>query len=69
MMVGANDANNQIASFSQFPSCETGRGKKRKQDETICVEVTAGGVDTLSTYPAGTASNSAVLADGIGICV
>lgn len=67
MMVGANDANNQIASFSQFPSCETGRGKKRKQDETICVEVTAGGVDTLSTYPAGTASNSAVLADGIGI--
>lgn len=67
MMIGANDANNQIAAFSQFPNCETGRGKKRKQDETICVEVTAGGVDTLSTYPAGTASTAAVLADGNGV--
>lgn len=63
MMIGANDANNQIASFSQYPSCETGRGKKRRQDETICVEVTAGGVNTLSTYPAGMATSSAVVAD------
>jgi subtilisin family serine protease len=56
MMVGANDADNNIASFSQFPSCTTGRGKNVSTDETICVEVTAGGVGTLSTYPAGMAT-------------
>ncbi len=67
MMIGANDADNNIADFSQFPSCETGRGKNRKNDETICVEVTAGGVDTLSTYPAGLATVASATADGVGI--
>lgn len=52
MMVGANDNNNNIADFSQFPSC-TSAGKT---NENTCVEVTAGGVDTLSTYPAGMAT-------------
>ncbi|MEI8674761.1 S8 family serine peptidase [Pseudoalteromonas sp. Hal040] len=66
MMVGANDANNQIADFSQFPSCTTGRGKRVTTDETICVEVTAGGVDTLSTYPAGMATSASLAADGTG---
>ena len=64
MMVGANDANNQIADFSQFPSCSSGRGKRATNDETICVEVTAGGVDTLSTYPAGMATAASMSADG-----
>ncbi|WP_372759810.1 S8 family serine peptidase [Pseudoalteromonas sp.] len=64
MMIGANDANNDIASFSQFPSCSSGRGKHATNDETICVEVTAGGVDTLSTYPAGLASAANLAADG-----
>ena len=68
MMIGANDNNNDIADFSQFPSCEvtTGRGKNRTTttDETICVEVTAGGVDTFSTYPAGMATSSSMSADG-----
>ncbi len=68
MMVGANDADNNIADFSQFPSCSvtTGRGKKATTttDETVCVEVTAGGVDTLSTYPAGMATSAAMQADG-----
>ncbi|MDT0604441.1 S8 family serine peptidase [Thalassotalea castellviae] len=68
MMIGANDADNNIADFSQFPSCTvtTGRGKKATTttDETVCVEVTAGGVDTLSTYPAGGATSSALTADG-----
>lgn len=64
MMIGANDANNNIADFSQFPSCLSGRGKRAKDDETICVEVTAGGVDTLSTYPAGMATSSNMTADG-----
>ena len=68
MMIGANDADNNIASFSQFPSCTTttrGRGKpKTVSDETVCVEVTAGGVDTLSTYPAGLASVASMSADG-----
>ena len=64
MMIGANDADNKIADFSQFPGCTTGRGKKVKTDETICVEVTAGGVDTLSTYPAGMATAANMTADG-----
>ena len=64
MMIGANDADNNIADFSQFPSCTSGRGKKLKTDETICVEVTAGGVDTLSTYPAGMATASNMSVDG-----
>lgn len=66
MMVGANDADNNIADFSQYPSCSSGRGKRATNDETICVEITAGGVDTLSTYPAGGASLSAMSADGVG---
>lgn len=63
MMIGANDSNNVIADFSQHPSCTTGRGKRQKTDETICVEVTAGGVDTLSTFPAGLAGASGLSAD------
>jgi subtilisin family serine protease len=50
MMVGANDANDKVASFSQRPSCLTGKGRKPQVDDTICVEVSAGGVDILSTY-------------------
>jgi len=68
MMVGANDNNNNIADFSQFPSCSVTSGKGKRQttttDETICVEVTAGGVDTLSTYPAGMATSASMTADG-----
>ena len=62
MMIGANDANNNIADFSQFPSCTSGNGKRATTDETICVEVTAGGVDTLSTYPADGATSSSLYA-------
>ncbi|AFU97965.1 pre-peptidase C-terminal domain-containing protein [Simiduia agarivorans] len=57
MMVGANDANDVIADFSQFPSCNTAK--------TNCVEVTAGGVNTLSTYPSGGATLPVLTADGI----
>ncbi|GGF59298.1 S8 family serine peptidase [Alteromonas lipolytica] len=64
MMVGANDADNNIADFSQYPSCSSGRGKRVTTDETICVEVTAGGVDTLSTVPAGISTSSGLVADG-----
>lgn len=60
MMIGANDNNNAIADFSQFPSC-TSQGKT---DETICVEATAGGVDTLSTYPADMATSATLSANG-----
>lgn len=66
MMIGANDADNNIASFSQYPSCTTGKGRRVTTDETICVEVTAGGVGTLSTYPAGTTSMASMSADGVG---
>jgi len=64
VMVGANDADNNIADFSQFPSCTSGRGKRQTTDETICVEVTAGGVDTLSTYPADMATSASMTANG-----
>ncbi|OUS32264.1 alkaline serine protease [Thalassotalea sp. 42_200_T64] len=68
MMIGANDGDNNIANFSQYPSCTitTGRGKKATTvtDETVCVEVTAGGVDTLSTYPADMATSASMTADG-----
>ncbi len=64
MMVGANDANNNIASFSQFPSCLSGKGKKANYDDGVCVEITAGGVNTLSTYPAGMAAAASLLANG-----
>ncbi|AKE51082.1 S8 family serine peptidase [Kangiella geojedonensis] len=63
MMIGANDNNNQIASFSQHPSCT----EKGKTDDGYCVEVTAGGVNTLSTYPAGGATLSSASIDGVGI--
>ncbi|ABZ75544.1 peptidase S8 and S53 subtilisin kexin sedolisin [Shewanella halifaxensis HAW-EB4] len=64
MMVGANDATDTIADFSQYPGCTTGRGKKQRTDTSICVEIAAGGVDTLSTYPAGMATASNMSADG-----
>lgn len=66
MMIGAADGDNNIADFSQFPSCTTGKGKRQTTDETTCVEVTAGGVDTLSTFPAGTAPISTLTADSAG---
>ena len=37
MMIGANDANNQIASFSQYPSCSSGSGKRSVTNEGFCV--------------------------------
>lgn len=58
MMIGANDNDNNIASFSQFPSCN--------DSKTNCVEVTAGGVNTLSTYPSGGAMVVGLTADGTG---
>lgn len=58
MMIGANDGDNNIASFSQYPSCNTAK--------TNCVEATAGGVDTLSTYPAGGATVAGLSVDGNG---
>ncbi|MGB0936676.1 MAG: S8 family serine peptidase [Colwellia sp.] len=67
MMVGGNDNNNDRYTASQYPSCTitTGRGKKQTTttDETICVEITAGAVDVLSTYPADMATSSAVTLD------
>ena len=67
MMIGANDANNNIADFSQYPSCLSGRGKKAQNDDGICVEVTVGGVDTLSTYPAGMATAATLTANGAAV--
>ncbi|MBD3654726.1 S8 family serine peptidase [Kangiella sp.] len=71
MMVGANDANNNIASFSQFPSntVTSGRGKQATTEthDGYGVEVTAGGVDTLSTYPAGGATIASLTVDGVGV--
>ena len=62
MMIGANDADNNIADFSQYPSCTSGG----TTDDGLCVEVTAGGVATLSTYPSGTATIASLTGDGAG---
>jgi len=64
MMIGANDADNNIASFSQFPPIRQRVKGKFVEDETIGVEVTAGGVSTLSTVPAGLGTLSNMTADG-----
>lgn len=68
MMVGGNDNDNGRYTESQYPSCTVTTGKGKRQttttDETICVEITAGGVDVLSTYPADLATNSIMSADG-----
>lgn len=61
MMIGANDGDNNIASFSQFPSCNG--------EQTDCVEVTAGGVNTLSTFPSGASTSAGLTADDVGYAV
>jgi len=70
MMIGANDADNVIADFSQFPpnSVTSGRGPKAttEVDDGYGVEVSVGGVNTFSTYPAGLATLSTLTADSIG---
>ncbi len=53
MMVGANDGDNNIASFSQYPNC-TYQGTA---DDGHCVEISAGGVQTLSTVPTGSGTS------------
>ncbi|WP_299010176.1 S8 family serine peptidase [uncultured Shewanella sp.] len=58
MMVGAVDNDNSIADFSQYPSCSS------NQD---CVEITAAGVNVLSTYPEGTATMAFLTADDVNI--
>ena len=54
MMIGANDSDNNIADFSQHPTCTNG-----DTDDGYCVEVTAGGVNTLSAYPSQDALDQA----------
>ena len=70
MMIAANDADNNIADFSQFPSntVTSGRGNNATTEthDGFGVEVSVGGVNTLSTYPSGAASLSTMTADGIG---
>jgi len=70
MMIGANDGDNVIADFSQFPSNTVTSGRGRNQttetNDGYGVEVTAGGVNTLSTYPAGLATLSSLTVDGFG---
>jgi subtilisin family serine protease len=69
MMIGANDANDKVANFSQRPSCSTsGRGLTLTADDTTCVEVSAGGVKILSTYKRGRyayASGTSMSAPGV----
>jgi len=68
MMIGAVDADNAIADFSQFPTntVTTGRGRNRTKEthDGYGVEVTAGGVATLSTVPSGVGTASSLTADG-----
>ena len=66
MMVGAVDANNNIAEFSQYPSISKRVKGKFVDDDSTGVEVTAGGVAILSTYPAQLATLSNITADNVG---
>lgn len=56
MMIGGNSKDNGRYEASQFPSCSS-----TKDD---CVEVTAGGLDVLSTYPEDMATVTEMSADG-----
>ena len=68
MMIGANDGDNNIAGFSQFPpnTITTGNGPNQQTitSDGFGVEVTAGGVNTLSTFPAGLGVSAILTADG-----
>lgn len=68
MMVGAVDANNLVAGFSQYPSNAITTGRRKKAVTTINdgwgVEVTAGGVGTLSTVPSGVGAGVSLIVDG-----
>jgi serine protease len=69
MMIGAVDANNLVADFSQFPTntVTVGRGKKAttETNDGYGVEVTAGGVGTLSTVPSGVGTSTSLTVDGV----
>ena len=68
MMVGGVNKDDAKYAASQFPSCEetTGRGKKRTTvtNERICVEISGGGEEVLSTVPSGVGAIASVSADG-----
>jgi hypothetical protein len=67
MMIGAVDADNVIADFSQYPSNTrtSGRGRNatKETDDGFGVEVSAGGVGTLSTVPSGVGTAVSLVAD------
>ncbi|NVK22007.1 MAG: S8 family serine peptidase [Kangiellaceae bacterium] len=67
MMVGGVNKDDGKYAASQYPSCTSGRGKNATTNERICVEISGGGEDVLSTVPAGTGAVAAVTADGAGV--
>jgi hypothetical protein len=69
MMVGAVDADDVVADFSQFPgnSVTTGRGKcaTTETDNGFGVEVSVGGVNTSSAVPSRVGTSVSLTVDGI----
>ena len=65
MMIGAADADNNIAELSQHPACVKARGKNQGANEFVCVEAAAGGVNTLSTFPAAYSTDATLSADNV----
>ena len=69
MMIGAVDADNVVADFSQFPpNTKTTRVKGKVVTDTndgYGVEVSAGGVNTLSTVPSGVGKTTSLVADSV----
>ena len=69
MMIGAVDADNVVADFSQFPTnTKSVRVKGKIQTEVndgFGVEVAAGGVNTLSTVPSGVGTATSLTVDGV----
>ena len=58
MMIGGNNSDNGRYDASQYPSCNTAK--------TNCVEVTAGGLNVLSTYPSDGATVAGLSVGGAG---
>ncbi len=71
VMVGGVNKDDGKYAASQYPSCTQTTGKGRRQttttNERICVEISGGGEDVLSTVPSGTGAVAAITSDGVAV--
>lgn len=65
MMVGSNDANNDIAETSVHPSCTVDTINGPVSNDFLCVEVAAAGVDVWSTVKQGSGALTYLTVDDV----